>query len=102
MEVRLLKKNVIKTEEFYKDFLDDQIKLKDEYFTGNSVFIDNAPDFPIYIAKGSEKDKRKLFHEAFDTISKYYFPLKELDLLEEMSNSRYRSGNTQDETGLSC
>ena len=35
MEVRLLKKSVIKTEEFYKDFLDDQIKLKDEYFETN-------------------------------------------------------------------
>lgn len=72
MEVRLLKKSVIKTEEFYKDFLDDQIKLKDEYFETKSVFIDNAPDFPIYIAKDSEEYKRKLFHEAFDTISKYY------------------------------
>ena len=37
-----------------------------------SVFIENAPDFPIYIAKGNEEDKRKLFLEAFDTISKYY------------------------------
>lgn len=72
MEVRLLKKSVIKSEEFYKDFLEDQIKLKDEYFTGNSVLIDNAPDFPIYIAKGSEEEKRKLFVEAFETISKYY------------------------------
>ena len=72
MEVRLLKKSVIKTEEFYKDFLDDQIKIKDEYFEAKSVFIENAPDFPIYIAKGNEEDKRKLFLEAFDTISKYY------------------------------
>ena len=72
MEVRLLKKSVIKSEEFYKDFLEDQIKLKDEYFEPKSVFIDNAPDFPIYIAKGSEEEKRKLFVEAFETISKYY------------------------------
>ncbi len=35
MEIRLLKEEMyIKTEEFYKDFLEDQIKIKDEYFAG--------------------------------------------------------------------
>lgn len=84
MEVRLLKKNIIKSEEFYKDFLDDQIKNKDEYFTGKSIFIDNAPDFPIYMAKGSEEEKGKLFNEAFDTISKYYINTDRDIHLDEM------------------
>lgn len=72
MEVRLLKKSCLNSEEFYKDFLDDNIKYKDEYFTEDKILINNAPDFPIYIAKGSEEVKNKLFHEAFEVISKYY------------------------------
>ena len=32
MEIRLLKKDYIKKEEFYKDFLDDKILEKEEYF----------------------------------------------------------------------
>lgn len=72
MEVRLLKKSYINKEEFYNDFLNDNIKNKEEYFTGNIAFIKEAPSFPVYIAKGNEDTKNKLFHEAFETISKYY------------------------------
>ena len=73
MEVRLLKKSVIKTEEFYNDFLEGSIELKDEYFDGNeSVYIDEAPNFPIYIAIKNVEERNKLFREAFDIISKYY------------------------------
>lgn len=72
MEIRLLKKNFINKEEFYTDFINDDIKNKEEYFTDETVFIKDAPDFPIYIAKGSDEAKAKLFHEAFDVISKYY------------------------------
>lgn len=33
MEIKLLKKDFLKKEEFYKDFLDDKIIEKDEYFS---------------------------------------------------------------------
>lgn len=73
MEVRLLKKSVIKTEEFYNDFLEGNIELKDEYFDGDKVvYIDEAPDFPIYMAIKDVEERNKLFKEAFDIISKYY------------------------------
>ena len=49
MEIRLLKKGYKNNEEFYNDFLEDKIKEKDEYFSGEVVHVDNAPDFPIYI-----------------------------------------------------
>lgn len=84
MEVRLLKKSFINKEEFYIDFLNDNIKNKEEYFTQEKVFIKDAPNFPIYIAKGNEETKTKLFFEAFDVISKYYLDTDRDIHFEEM------------------
>ena len=72
MEIKLLKKDFLKKEEFYKDFLDDKIVEKDEYFSDEVVHISNAPDFPIYMGKGSEEEKAKLFMEAFEAMFNFY------------------------------
>ena len=72
MEIRLLKKGYKNNQQFYQDFLDDQIKNKDEYFSGEVVNIDVAPDFPIYMGIGYEKERTELFLQAFDIISKSY------------------------------
>ncbi|MBD8026045.1 hypothetical protein H9636_05175 [Ureibacillus sp. Re31] len=72
MEVRLLKKGYKNDEQFYKDFIDDQIKYKDEYFSDEIVYISEAPDFPIYMGKGSESEKKSLFLKAFNVLSEYY------------------------------
>lgn len=72
MEIKLLKKDFLKKEEFYKDFLDDKIMERDEYFSDEVVHINNAPDFPIYMGKGSEEEKAKLFMEAFEVMSNFY------------------------------
>ena len=72
MEIKVLKKDFLKIEEFYKDFLDDKIVEKDEYFSDEVVHISNAPDFPIYMGKGSEEEKAKLFIEAFEAMSNFY------------------------------
>ncbi|KAA0549789.1 hypothetical protein FZW96_00070 [Bacillus sp. BGMRC 2118] len=72
MEIRLLKKGYKNNEQFYQDFLDDQIKNNDEYFSEEVAFIDAAPDFPVYIAHGSESEKAALFLEAFEVISSSY------------------------------
>ena len=72
MEVKLLKKDFLKKEEFYKDFLEDKISEKDEYFSDEVVHINKAPDFPIYMGKGSEEEKAKLFIEAFEAMSNFY------------------------------
>ena len=37
------------SEQFYKDFLEDHIKNNDDYFSDEVVYIDVAPDFPIYM-----------------------------------------------------
>ena len=72
MEIKLLKKDFLKKEEFYKDFLDDKIMERDEYFSDEVVHINNVPDFPIYMGKGSEEEKAKLFMEAFEIMSNFY------------------------------
>ncbi len=72
MEIRILKERVIKTEEFYKDFLAGTINSKEEYFEDTIINIEEAPDFPIYIAKGTEDEKKELFSKAINTIIEYY------------------------------
>ncbi|WP_042355653.1 hypothetical protein [Bacillus rubiinfantis] len=72
MEIRLLKKGYKQNELFFKDFLDDKIKANDEYFSEETVFLKEAPDFPIYMGKGSEEEKKKLFLQAFQVISESY------------------------------
>ena len=72
MKIRLLNKSCIGSEQFYQDFLNNQIKDKEEYFTEEYVYIDKAPYFPIYLNIGDEEKRNELFLEAFETISKYY------------------------------
>ena len=72
MEIRLLKNGYKKSEQFYNDFLEDQKINNDDYFSGDVVYIDEAPDFPIYMGRGSESEKKELFIEAVNVISKYY------------------------------
>jgi hypothetical protein len=72
VEIRLLKKGYKNNEQFYKDFLEDQIKSKDEYFSDDVVYIDAAPDFPIYLAHGSEEERKELFLKAFSVLSSSY------------------------------
>ena len=58
MEIKLLKNGYKKSEQFYNDFLEDQVKSNDDYFSGDVVYIDEAPDFPIYMGKVVKVRKR--------------------------------------------
>ena len=58
MEIKLLKNSYKKSEQFYNDFLEDQIRNNDDYFSGDVVYIDEAPDFPIYMGKVVKVRKR--------------------------------------------
>lgn len=72
MEIRLLAKGYLNNEQFYHDFLNNQILNKDEYFSGEVVNIEQAPDFPVYINVKNEAKRNELFFEAFETLSKAY------------------------------
>jgi hypothetical protein len=88
MEIRLLKKGYKNDEQFYKDFLEGGIKIKDEYFSGESIYIDEAPDFPIYMGVGYEKKRNELFLQAFEVIAKSYLNTdRDIHLDEEFWHS---------------
>ncbi|WP_433747838.1 hypothetical protein [Falsibacillus pallidus] len=83
MEVRLLEKGYKNSTSLYTDFLQGNLNDKEEYFSDKVVYIREAPDFPIYMGRGSEEDKRKSFLTAFQTISKYYLNSERDLLLDE-------------------
>ena len=58
MEIRLLIKGYKNNEQFYQDFLEDKINSNEDYFSNDIVTIADAPDFPIYMGRGSEDEKR--------------------------------------------
>lgn len=72
MEIRLLNKDCLKKEEFYKDFLEDKIVEKDEYFSGEVVYIKEEPSLPVYMGKASEEEKLGLFKQAFEVMANCY------------------------------
>ena len=72
MEVKLLADGYEKNEQLYKDFMNDTIDFNSDYFSNETVYLDNAPDFPIYMGRGSEKEKTAGFREAIQTIMDYY------------------------------
>lgn len=72
MDIRLLKKGYKNNDQFYQDFLDDRLKEKEEYFSDNIVFVKETPCFPIYMAKGSESEKKEQFLQAFEVLSNSY------------------------------
>ncbi|GAB2490185.1 hypothetical protein GCM10008929_13110 [Alkalibacterium psychrotolerans] len=72
MEFRLLEENYSSSEQLFKDFINDAIDRDKEYFSNETVFLKNAPDFPVYMGRGSEKEKNEAFHEAILTIMASY------------------------------
>jgi hypothetical protein len=72
VEIRLLEKGYKNNEQFYRDFIEDQIHMKEEYFSNEVVHLDKTPDFPFYIAQGTEAERKVLFLEAFRVLTNYY------------------------------
>ncbi len=83
MEVRLLEKGYKNLDSLYPDFLEGKVKEKEEYFSDKVVYIREAPDFPIYMGRGSEEERRKSFLKAFQTISQFYLNTERDLLLDE-------------------
>lgn len=83
MEVRLLANGYKNSETLYQDFLDGKLIEKDEYFSNDIVFVKEAPDFPFYMGKGSEEEKKQGFLKAFKVISQSYLDMDREHLLDE-------------------
>lgn len=71
-EIRLLKEGYKNNDQIYTDFLNDNIDLSADYFSEKSIYINEAPDFPFYIAQGSEEEKAIAFFEAILTLKESY------------------------------
>ncbi|MDO5292896.1 MAG: DUF6339 family protein [bacterium] len=84
MEIRLLKPGYKNNEQFYLDFLDGTLNDKEEYFSEERVYIEEAPNFPIYMGRGSEEEKRAQFEEAFQVIEKSYIHIDREQMMEEI------------------
>lgn len=72
MEIRLLKSGYKNNEQFYEDFLADKIVGNEDYFSDNYVTVSQLPDFPIYMGRGSTKERNEDFLKAIQIIAKYY------------------------------
>lgn len=72
MVIKLLKPGYKNNEEFYQAFLSGDLLNHNEYFSDEVLNIEEVPDFPIYMGKGTQKKKREDFLEAFETISEFY------------------------------
>lgn len=83
MEVRLLEKGYKNVDSLYSDFLEGKVNEKEDYFSDKVVYIREAPDFPIYMGRGSEDEKRRNFLKAFQIISDSYLSIERDWLLDE-------------------
>ncbi len=83
MEVRLLEKGYKENEQLYQDFLEDKVDINNDYFTNEVVDLKQAPDFPIYMAKGSDDEKRNDFLQAFHTLAASYLDTERDLILSE-------------------
>ena len=72
MEIRLLNEAYAKDDLLYDDFINNNISTSASYFSDKSIYIKEAPDFPIYIGKGTNSEKREQFRKAISILKKYY------------------------------
>lgn len=72
MEIKLLADGYLKDEQLFKDFINGSIDYDGDYYSSESIHIDRAPNFPIYMGRGSEAEKATGFTEAIRTIMDSY------------------------------
>ncbi|MGA4517076.1 hypothetical protein ACPA0F_07295 [Solibacillus silvestris] len=74
MKIRLLKDGYKKDELLYAAFQAGEV-VDEDFYLDEYVEIKNAPDFPIYMGKGSEAQKKQDFLEAFHVMEESYVQL---------------------------
>lgn len=74
MKIKLLKEGYKKDELLYTAFKNGEV-INDLFFSEETVEVEEAPDFPIYMGKGSEIQKKVDFLAAFQAIANSYVNL---------------------------
>jgi len=72
MEIRLLKDDYLRSERIYIDFMNDQINKNEDNFSGETVFIDEAPDFPVYLNINNNEKRLGEYLEALEIMTRHY------------------------------
>lgn len=72
MNIKLLADGYKNNHYLFEDFKNNQINLDESYFSEQNIYIENAPDFPIYMGKGKESYKREEFIKAVKIIKDHY------------------------------
>jgi hypothetical protein len=71
MEIKLLSDEYINGDNIYQDFINNSIGSCEDHFSGESIWIDHAPDFPIYM-NVQAKDRMDLYSKAFNAMNDFY------------------------------
>lgn len=72
MQIRLFAEGYKDSDLLYEDFKSDNISEGAPYFSDEVVYLDNAPDFPIYMGTGSDQEKKNGFFEAIKVLKDNY------------------------------
>ncbi len=75
MEIRLLTEDYNHRHDLYEDFMADQLNHQADYFSSESVYLDEAPDFPIYMGNLYGKNKNQAMKKAYLILKEYYIHL---------------------------
>lgn len=73
MKIKLIKATHKRDEKLYNAFVKGTIP--EAFFTDEVVELEEAPPFPIYIAKGNDEEKKAAFLQAFAVIANNYVQL---------------------------
>ena len=73
--IKLLKDGYKKDEQLFQAFVDGTILTDETFFSGETIEIPEAPDFPIYMGRGSDAEKKRDFLRAFEVMRSSYVKL---------------------------
>lgn len=71
MEIRILDPNYLKSEAVFEDFKNGNIGVDESHFTNETVYIEQAPDFPVYL-RGNQEERYDYYAEAFKVMMDVY------------------------------
>lgn len=76
MKIKLLKEDYKRDEQLFQAFVDGTILTDETLFSDEVIEIPEAPDFPIYMGRGSEEERKVAFLQAFEVIRDSYAQLE--------------------------
>src|SRR5699024_8800826 len=84
VNLKLLKKEKLRTEEFYNSFIAGTIQDNPEFFSDKTIIINDVPDFPIYMGNRFDPNIDEDFSEAILTLYSYYIDTERDTHLNEL------------------